>query len=403
MTDDTDATGTEATEGTENGGPARPFTELVVQLRKMGVLREEHLEALDDPDIDEEEAVALLVERVNVDESQITAAIEAVFEGISRDRAFKYSLDVDTETRRERATRRLNQYGVLTELPEYAKHHDGEDVSGLLLSDRIKALSDREDDEALIHPFDEDRLRSAAYELRVGDEYQRDGNRHRLTDDPGDVIEIPPFGAAVVKTMELINMPRFLAGRLNIKVEWAQQGMMWIGGPMVDPGYVGHLYCPVFNLSNNEIELERGQPFGTIDFLTTTAYDQDHEDTIDYIGKGDERQVNKNDHNVTFEDYEGKNLESMTLRVDEQKERIDEVESEVHRMSNVLFISLGAIFTVLAVIVTTLSVLVGESLSTNVPNWTYPVVVVLVVLGAIVMTTRISGRSSSPLRRLQGE
>ena len=51
-------------------------------------------------------------------------------------------------------------------------------------------------------------------------------------------------------------MPRFLIGRWNIRVTVAYKGLLWVGGPQVDPGWVGHLFCPIYNLSDQEVNFK---------------------------------------------------------------------------------------------------------------------------------------------------
>jgi deoxycytidine triphosphate deaminase len=105
---------------------------------------------------------------------------------------------------------------------------------GVLLSDEIKYYAEKFD---MIQPFDEIRLlKAAGYELTVGNEYVLEGERKELIKD-GE-IRIPSFSVVVIKTAETINLPRFLIARWNIRVRWAYEGLLWVGGPQVDPGWV---------------------------------------------------------------------------------------------------------------------------------------------------------------------
>src|SRR6266404_8279585 len=86
---------------------------------------------------------------------------------------------------------------------------------GVVLSDAIERYVDEFD---LIRPFNPKNLKPACYKLTVGDEYAVGGQIHVLTDEPGrNVIRIPPFQVAVIKTSETINMPVFLIARWNIQ------------------------------------------------------------------------------------------------------------------------------------------------------------------------------------------
>ena len=69
-------------------------------------------------------------------------------------------------------------------------------------------------------------------------------------------------------------MPGFLIARWNLKVKKVYQGLVWVGGPQVDPGYQGFLPCPLYNLSNKQVKLEYKKPLFIIDFVRTTVYDE---------------------------------------------------------------------------------------------------------------------------------
>jgi hypothetical protein len=68
-------------------------------------------------------------------------------------------------------------------------------------------------------------------------------------------------------------MPRYMIARWNIRVKHAYSGLLWVGGPQVDPGYVGHLFCPIYNLSDKPVKLHVGDHIALIDFVKTTHFD----------------------------------------------------------------------------------------------------------------------------------
>jgi deoxycytidine triphosphate deaminase len=148
------------------------------------------------------------------------------------------------------------------------------DTRGVLLSDEIEfyALN-----HSLIAPFDRANLKPAAYELTIGDEYFLSGEFLALSDesDPKSRVVIPPFQVAVLKTTEVLCLPRYIIARWNIRVRHAYSGLLWVGGPQVDPGYVGHLFCPIYNLSDKEVTLRKGDRIAVIDFVKTTPFDRD--------------------------------------------------------------------------------------------------------------------------------
>lgn len=165
----------------------------------------------------------------------------------------------------------------------------------VLLSDVIRHYCQWFD---LISPFAEENLKPANYKLTIGDEYAIAGNIFPLPDLSGsNEVRIPPFAVAIIKTKEIINMPPFLIGRWNIQVRRAYQGLVWVGGPQVDAGYVGHLFCPIYNLSDKDVVLRRGDPIAVIDFEKTTHF---HE--------GKSKRYPQIPENILFEEYNPKGL-----------------------------------------------------------------------------------------------
>jgi len=119
--------------------------------------------------------------------------------------------------------------------------------------------------------FSEDNLKPASYNLTLGTDCRLGGKPKILTKD-NKYLQIPPYEVAVVSTQERLKLPLFLIGRWNIRVTCAYEGLLWVGGPQVDPGYEGHLYAPIYNLSNRTVILEWHKPFATIDFVRTTPF-----------------------------------------------------------------------------------------------------------------------------------
>ena len=68
----------------------------------------------------------------------------------------------------------------------------------------------------------------------------------------------------------MLRIPRFLVSRWSIRVRKIYVGLLWTGGLQVDPGWVGYLFCPIYNLAEQEVELRSGEGMFTIDFIRTT-------------------------------------------------------------------------------------------------------------------------------------
>ena len=139
----------------------------------------------------------------------------------------------------------------------------------VLPAEAIEAYSDEQripEPRPLIKPFNKNLLRAARYELRLGDEAHLGGVPQHLDED-NPFLVLKPHQVAVVKTHEFLRVPRFLIARWNLRVTMVYEGLLWVGGPQVDPGWAGHLYCPIYNLAERDIYLNYKQPIFTMDFV----------------------------------------------------------------------------------------------------------------------------------------
>ena len=139
----------------------------------------------------------------------------------------------------------------------------------VLLDDEIRYYA-TETPYPLIDPFYEANLKPARYQLTLGWEAKL-GGRIVIIDDKNPLI-IPPHQVAIVRTQEVVNLPRFLVARWNLTVSMVYRGLLWVGAGQVDPGWVGYLPCPLYNLSNEPVEIKAGERLFTIDFVRTTRF-----------------------------------------------------------------------------------------------------------------------------------
>jgi len=160
---------------------------------------------------------------------------------------------------------------ILSRRPSEDDPHRG--IHGVLLSDEITYYARNHN---LIEPFNPENLKPAGYELTVGDEYFLSGEFLTLDSEKPEAakITIPPFEVAVLKTAEILCLPRYVIARWNIRVKHAYSGLLWVGGPQVDPGWIGHLFCPIYNLSDKPVTLKLGEPLALMDFVKTTPFDK---------------------------------------------------------------------------------------------------------------------------------
>jgi len=110
-----------------------------------------------------------------------------------------------------------------------------------------------------------DGISGASYDLTLADDHYYGGKQVVLTEqDP--FIKIEPFEFAFVRSKEICNFPRDVAGRFDIAVSLFFQGLIMSNGPQVDPGFRGGLWCLLFNTSNDTVQLKRGQHYATMEF-----------------------------------------------------------------------------------------------------------------------------------------
>lgn len=195
-------------------------------------------------------------------------------------------------------------------------------------------------DPPLIEPFDKEYLKAASYYLRLGSECRLGGKEHNLSEENPTLV-IKPHDIAVVSTYERVNIPGFLIGRWNQRVTSAYEGIVWVGGPQVDPGYSGHLYCPLYNLSNRDVELQFKKPLFMIDFVKTTRFIEDKSSL--WV-----RPPEKTDSLARHDIHK---LESAIFeRLKKMGDEIKDMRSEILRFQQVVFLVLAIIVAAVTVI-----------------------------------------------------
>lgn len=223
----------------------------------------------------------------------------------------------------------------------------------VLLSDQIEKYS-MDPSINLISPYNHDNLKPASYKLTIGDEYSIGGKYRKLTKD--DRIVVQPFDVVIIKTKEELHMPRDLIARWNIRVTLAYEGLLWVGGPQVDPGYEGNLYCPIYNLSDQEVILEMDESIATIDFIKTTPFSNEC--------------ITFNQKRGSFKDYNTSLRSGLYTNV---SQRLDKIDAIVGRYTSLFFPVIGLLFTLTVINTAVLSMLITSSKINNqtFPRWMY--------------------------------
>jgi len=109
----------------------------------------------------------------------------------------------------------------------------------------------------------EDNLRGAGYDLRIARDYLilPSGKRYWLQGPEGHQRrEIPfllkPGKVAFVTSVEELVMPDDLAGNIAVKFRNSMDGILVLGGFLVDPGYRGRLHFQLANIGREPFEID---------------------------------------------------------------------------------------------------------------------------------------------------
>ena len=219
----------------------------------------------------------------------------------------------------------------------------------VLLSDQIRYYIEKYHPPLLQNPegkpldFDElDRsLDAASYKLRLGNEAHVGGKRVRISSR--NPLVIPAHQVAVVKTHEVVNIPRFLIARWNLRVKWVYEGLLWVGGPQVDPGWRGELYCPIYNLAEREVVIPYKERFFTMDFARTTPFSEQPSST------GYRPKAHKPGRDKSLQSHDIHRLRSAPF---ESLKRLASLDTRVNSFNNFTFLVLAVMIAAIGVIAT---------------------------------------------------
>ena len=184
----------------------------------------------------------------------------------------------------------------------------------VLVDQQIKDLAEKE---GLITPFFAGALEGASYDMRVGPQYQKNGQIKQLT--PSDrSISIEPGEFALLTTLEQLNLPLNIIGHNGIMSPWAKRGLISLFSPQIDPGFKGVLVVPVYNSGDSKIVLPLEEKIFTVEFVFTSmpaSYGwSDRKNTVQ-TGIGTQIPMPNNSHALV--------AESVSLRDDIQSLKTD--------------------------------------------------------------------------------
>ena len=182
-------------------------------------------------------------------------------------------------------------------------------------------------------------LDAASYKLRLGDEAHVGGKWVRISQD--HPLVLPAHQVAVVKTHEIVNIPRFLIARWNLRVKWVYEGLLWTGGPQVDPGWMGELYCPIYNLAERQLVIPHKERVFTMDFTRTTPFQRD---TASY---GYKSKPHTGTRDKTIQSHDVNRLQSAPF---ESLMQLSTLDSRVNSFNTFTFLVLAVVVAAIGVI-----------------------------------------------------
>jgi deoxycytidine triphosphate deaminase len=126
---------------------------------------------------------------------------------------------------------------------------------------------------AMIHPFDEEKLKPASYEVRAGGDYimwDADGRRQTNPIVPDKGIVLQANSIAFVQTEPKFRLPHYIAIRFNLRITHVHRGLLLGTGPLVDPGFQGRLLIPLHNLTDEDYHIDVNEGLIWVEFTKTT-------------------------------------------------------------------------------------------------------------------------------------
>jgi deoxycytidine triphosphate deaminase len=131
-------------------------------------------------------------------------------------------------------------------------------LNGAELADYVAATG-------LIYPFtyNRDVLKPASYEVPLGGDYVYwDNTQGSLVEGElkdGDEFWLNPNSLVFLTLAPMFRVPQYLALRFNLRITHVYRGLLVGTGPLVDPGFHGHLHLPLHNLTANRYRLVGGE------------------------------------------------------------------------------------------------------------------------------------------------
>ena len=121
----------------------------------------------------------------------------------------------------------------------------------------------------MIAPYHEDYLKSSSYEVQLGNEviYWNENNKKvHLELGEGETVTLKPNSLIFFKTKQIFRLPDYIAVRFNLRITNVHRGLLLGTGPLVDPGFEGHILIPIHNLTTNSYSFKAGESLIWVEF-----------------------------------------------------------------------------------------------------------------------------------------
>lgn len=146
----------------------------------------------------------------------------------------------------------------------------------ILSSEHVKAYAKNA---TLMHPFYEDKVKAATYEVRPGGQFIRwdPVSNKKVVEDIETLkksgktsITIPKNSIAFVQLESEFYLPSYIAARFNLRITHVHRGLLLGTGPVVDPGFRGHILIPIHNLTSDDYDIDLTDGIIWVDFTKTS-------------------------------------------------------------------------------------------------------------------------------------
>lgn len=180
----------------------------------------------------------------------------------------------------ETAAARFNEYKSLDPFP---------DIRAALLNSAD--IYDYVRTTGMICPFNPKKLKPASYEASVGKtciRWDENGNKQKIDLCRKGSFVLDPNSIAFVTTRERFRLPDYMAVRFNLRITNVHRGLLLGTGPLVDPGFEGHLLIPLHNLTTNKYIFRYAENLIWLEFTKISlreSWTTTHDSTVSRQGK----------------------------------------------------------------------------------------------------------------------